>query len=80
MQAVINRAKTNKKRFIKYSFYLFVTSIKKHIRTMKTIQFANLRIFIDLTTISKEFLPIYNTPIKKMINFANKLSHSLPFP
>ena len=47
---------------------------------MKTIHFANLKIFIDLTTISKEFLPIYNTPIKKMINFANKLSHSLPFP
>lgn len=39
---------------------------------MKTIQFANLRIFIDLTTISKEFLPIYNTSIKKMINFAHK--------
>ena len=38
---------------------------------MKTIQFANLRFFIDLTTISKEFLPIYITPIKKMINFAN---------
>ena len=38
---------------------------------MKTIQFANLRIFIDLTTISKEFHPIYITPNKKMINFAN---------